>query len=183
MLLIQLLKILFSALIIRHIIRWVSYHIHHHNKKARVFHGNCRMPFDVEFALIYGINALTKTRFKVIDLSYRKTLLQWKLLLNEIYPHDNLYFTRQPRLNRNPILTTLPSHTHTNLKSHSRNLGVTTGKRKPFPALKTGNQNPNYFTLQSHTNTNPNLAGGRANARSRGGCILKISQNPIPFPK
>lgn len=119
MLLIHLLKILFCLLITRHIIRWVSYHIHHRNKKARVFHGNTRMPFHVEFALMYGVNALTKIRFKIKDLSYRKSLEEWRQLLNTIYPPDNLTITHQ---------------SHPNITG---DLGVTNGNRKQkrFPFL------------------------------------------------
>jgi hypothetical protein len=129
MLLITLLKILFSVLVTRHTIKWVSYHIHHRNKKARIFHGNCRMPKEVMFALMYGINAKAKNRFKIKDLSYRKTLAEWKRLLNSIYPSDS-------KIN-------IPSYMHTNLKSPSGDLGVTIGnrKRKLFPQFKTGNNN------------------------------------------
>jgi hypothetical protein len=56
MFLIHLLKILFWVLIVRHAIRWVSYHINNKNKKARIFHGNCRMPKEVALALTELMN-------------------------------------------------------------------------------------------------------------------------------
>jgi hypothetical protein len=87
MLLIHLLKILFGVLMVRHSIKWVSYHIYHKNKKARVFHGNCRMPKDVWFALMYGINKKFKRRTK--DLSYRKSLEEWMQIINANYPTLN----------------------------------------------------------------------------------------------
>ncbi len=108
--LILLLKILLLVLVIRYIIRWVSYHWHHRNKKTRVFHGNCRMPFDVEFALMYGLKPKTKFRYR--DLSHRKSLVEWMCILNSLYPPDKLTITR-------------PSHY--NLKSPSRDLGVKHG--------------------------------------------------------
>jgi hypothetical protein len=166
MFLVHLIEILFCVLITRHSIRWVSYHLRHRNKKARVFRGNCRMPKEVMLALLYGIKP--KSRFKVKDLSYRKSLAEWKQLLNTIYPPDNLNIIHQP--NSNPINLTLPSHPNTSsnlinltLPSHTNtnpnlinltlqphpnpnltgDLGVINGNRKqfPFPQLKTGNNN------------------------------------------
>ncbi len=174
MLLFNLIKIIFLLWVIRHIIKWVRYHIHHRNKKTRVFHGNCRMPFDVEFALMYGINALTKTRFKGKDLSYRKSLVQWWLVINSNYPDDSK--VNSPP--RNHINSTLVN-----------------GNRKQFPQLKTRNNN-------SSQNVIPLLLSrrGQSYAGSWGGfCTLnktcdintkiisfnnlKIPQNTIPFPK
>jgi hypothetical protein len=177
MLLIHLLKILFCLLITRHIIKWVSYHIHHHNKKERVFHGNCRMPFDVEFALMYGINALTKTRFKVKDLSYRKNLVEWMCILNSLYPPDSK--------------SNIPSH-RTNLKSPLGDLGVTNRKRKPFPfpKIKPGNNNfiqikkiCNVFTAKSCAKNNGVVSSFLFSTKIVSINNLKIPQNPIPFPK
>jgi hypothetical protein len=215
MFLILILKILFPVLIAWYLTLCVSYHIRHHNKKARVFHGNCRMPYDVEFALMYGIKP--KTRFKVIDWSYRKSLPEWKRFLNTIYPPDDLniipqpnsinptlqshpnsnsnlttlpshanpnqnYFTLPPHPNSNSNLTTLPSHPHPNPNP----IGVTNWKRKPFPALKTGNHNPIYFTQPSHPHSNSNLTTLPPHPHSNSnltGYNLKISQTTIPFPK
>jgi hypothetical protein len=181
MLLIHILKILFCVLIIRHSIRWVSYHIHHRNNKARVFHGNTRMPMDVELALMYGIYAKTKNRFKFKDLSYRKSLAEWKQLLNTWYPPDNLNSAHQSN----------PSS------------GLVNGNQEQFPQIKNKNPNSIKITNPSHPNPVPLLflGGDKAYAGSRGGqCftihkisgvnnksekfkILKISQNPIPFSK
>jgi hypothetical protein len=181
----HLIYILLLLLVIRHTTRWVSYHIHHCNKKARVFHGNCRMPKGVEFALMYGINAKAKKRFKIKDVSYRKSLAEWMQLINTIYPPNS-------KIN-------IPSYIHTNLKSPSGDLGVTTGNRKqfPFPKLKTGNNNfsgifiPLLFsrrglsykrsrggynlTLHKTSNSNAKIISFNNN--------LKIYQNVIPFPK
>jgi hypothetical protein len=139
------------------------------------------MPFDVEFALMYGIQP--KTKFHIKDTSYRKSLAQWRQLLNTIYPEDDLNFTHPPHPNTNPNST--------------GDLGMTIGnrKRKPFPQFKAGNNNfirtfiPLLFSRR-----------GQSNAGSRGGLCtlnktrdvnskilnlnnLKISQNAIPFPK
>jgi hypothetical protein len=173
MLLIHLLKILFLILVIRHTIKWVSYHINHKNKKARVFHGNTRMPFDVEFALMYGIKP--KTRFKVKDLSYRKNLVEWMCILNSLYPPDNLTNTHQPHTNPHPNL-----------------FGVAIGNRKqfPFPQLKTGNNNfirvkkiYNVITAKPCAKNNNVVSSFLINTKIINFNNLKIPQNVIPCPK
>ncbi len=170
MFLILLIKIIFLILIIRYSIRWVSYHINHKNKKAKVFHGNTRMPFHVEFALMYGINAKTKTRFKIKDLSYRKNLVEWMCILNSLYPPDNLNFTRPSRINANSV----------------------DRKRKtfPFPKIKTGNNNfipikkiCNVFTAKLCAKNNGVVSSFLFSTKIAGINNLKIPQNPIPFPK
>ncbi len=175
MLLILLLKILFCLLVTRYVIKWVSYHINHKNKKARVFHGNTRMPFDVEFALMYGLKPKTKFRYK--DLSYRKNLVEWWCILNSLYPPDNL--------------NNKPSH-HTNIKSPLGDLGVTNGnrKRKPFPKLKTGNNTfnrikkiYNVFSAKPCAKNNNVVSSFLINTKINNFNNLKISQNAIPFPK
>ncbi len=205
MLLIHLLKILFFVLVTRHIIKWVSYHLHSHNKKARVFHGNCRMPFDVEFAFMYGINALTKTRFKVKDLSYRKNLVEWWCILNSLYPPDSESNATPPphaNLNPNPIpLLFLGGD-----KAHARSRGgpctlnktsnsnsslvIGNRERKPFPQLKTGNNTfnrikkiHNVFSAKPSAKNNNVISSFLINAKIINFKNLKIPQNPIPFPK
>jgi hypothetical protein len=177
MLLIHLLKILFWILIIRHSIRWVSYHIHHHNKKERIYHGNTRMPKDVMLALLYGINGKPKIRFK--DLSYRKSLAEWWQLINNIYPPDNeLTITSQTHAN-SKLVTPASRDSTTQIQSNGN---FKNGNRKqfPFPQLKNTNPAPLLFFL----------GGDKAYVGSRGGqcltlhntsCItnLKNSENPI----
>jgi hypothetical protein len=183
MLLIYLLKILFWVLIIRHTIKWVSYHLHHHNKKTRVFHGNTRMPKELEFALMFGLFAKRKKRFK--DLSYRKTPAEWMQLINANYPPDNLNIIPQP--NSNPINLTLQSHANPN-SNLIGDLGVTIGNQKqfPFPNLKTGNNNFtkikkefNVFTAKPCAKNNRVVSSFLFNTKIAGIKNLKNSQNPI----
>jgi hypothetical protein len=148
----------------------VSYHIHHKNKKAKVFHGNCRMPFDVEFALMYGINAKTKISYK--DISYRKNLVEWMCILNSLYPPDNLTITH-------------PSHPNSN-----SNLAVGNPKRKPFPQFKTGNNNfthikkaYNVTTAKLCAKNNNVVSSFLISTKIINFNNLKIPQNAIPFPK
>jgi hypothetical protein len=195
MFLIHLLKILFWLLVIRHTIKWVSYHIHHHNKKTRVFHGNCKTPEEVEFALMYGINAKTKTRFKFKDLSYRKTLAEWKQLLNSIYPPDNLTITLPPHTNPNPapLLFLGGDKAHTRSRgghylalyktsNTNSNLAIRNRKRKQFPQLKTRNNN---FISHSQPFAKNNSVSSATSFNTKIIKInnLKISQNAIPFTK
>jgi hypothetical protein len=166
--------------------------MHSHNKKTRVFHGNCRMPKELEFALLYGIRPKIKIRYK--DLSYRKSLAQWWQLLKSNYPSgdESLKPAR------------LPADQQTNLLANGSivKLGLiemANWKRKPFPQFKTGNNN---FIRLLHPGTAPLLflGEGKANAGSRGGLCnlnktydvntkiisfnnLKISQNALPFTK
>ncbi len=168
MLLFHLIKIILCVLVIRHTIKWVSYHINHKNKKARVFHGNCRMPIDVELALLYGIKP--KTKFCGKDLSYRKNLVEWMCILNSLYPPDNLNFTR-------------PSRVNANLVDKKR-------KQFPFPQLKTGNNNfirvkkiYNVFSAKPCAKNNNVVSSFLINTKIINFNNLKIPQNPIPFPK
>jgi hypothetical protein len=181
MLLVHLIEILLWVLIIRHAIRWVSYHINHKNKKARVFRGNCRMPFDVAFALLYGINAKRKKRVK--DLSYRKSLAEWMQLINANYPPDN-DFTLQPHPNTNPNLITPKGDFSLKWFSNGNR------KRKQFPELKTGNNKfsrikkmHNVFTAKLCAKNNGVVSSLLANTKIAGINNLKNSQNPIPFTK
>jgi hypothetical protein len=150
--------------------KWVSYHWHHRNKKARVFHGNTRMPMDVELALVYGINALTKTCFKIKDLSYRKNLVEWMCILNSLYPPDNLNFTRPLRVNAN----------------------LADRKRKPFlfPQSETGKDN--YIFIKKpysllipklFAKNNSVIPANSLNTKIISLKNLKIPQNVIPFPE
>jgi hypothetical protein len=168
MLLILLIKIILCTLVIRHIIRWVSYHINHKNKTARVFLGNCRMPVDVELALLYGIYAKTKICFK--DLSYRKNLVEWMCILNSLYPPDNLNFTRPLRVNAN----------------------LADRKRKPFlfPQSETGKDN--YIFIKKpysllipklFAKNNSVIPANSLNTKIISLKNLKIPQNVIPFPE
>jgi hypothetical protein len=144
MLLIHLLKILFSVLIIRHFIRWVSYHIHHHNKKERIYHGNTRMPKDVMLALLYGINGKPKIRFK--DLSYRKSLAEWWQLINSIYPPDNeLSITSQTHTNSNLDPPKLPA----SITPMRSKMDFKNGNRKQFPFLHSKNISFNTNVISS----------------------------------
>jgi hypothetical protein len=149
---------------IRHTIRWVSYHINHNNKKARVFHGNCRMPFDVEFALMYGIK--TKTRFKVIDLSYRKNLAEWMCILNSLYPPDyessGNDFTLQPHLNSS-------SNNVKRLLHPNPAPLLSLGGDKAFAGSRGG-----FYILNKTRVINTKIISINN---------LKNSQNPVPFTK
>jgi hypothetical protein len=128
----------------------------------------------VEFALMYGIYAKARGHFKVIDLSYRKSLKEWMRLVNSHYPHDS-------KINSSP---------GTNRDSNLVNGNM---KQVPFPKLKTGNNN----SIQTFIPTP--FFKGQSYAGSRGGfstlnktCSdnyktgnfknLKIPQNTIPFP-
>jgi hypothetical protein len=181
MLLIHILKILFWILIIRHSIRWVSYHIHHRNNKARVFHGNTRMPMDVELALMNGIYAKTKTRFKFKDLSYRKSLVEWMCILNSLYPPDNLTVTRPPYTN---LVTPKSPKGDFSLEL------FTIGNRKPFPQLETRKdgliviKKPCNLLIPKPFAKNNSVSS----ATSRHTKILKINnlkilKSTIPFPE
>ncbi len=202
MFLILLLKILFSVLIVRHSIRWVSYYINHKNKKARVFHGNCRMPFDVAFALMYGINAKTKTRFKVKDLSYRKNLVEWMCILNSLYPPDNLTITPPPHSNPNPTPLLFLGGDKAHARSRggpctlnktsntNSNLAIGNRKRKPFPQFKPGNNNfirikkiYNVISVKPCPKNNGVVSSFLFSTKIAGINNLKIPQNPTPSPK
>ncbi len=176
MLLIHLLKILFCLLLTRYVVKWVSYHWHHRNKKARVFHGNCRLPMGIELALLYGLKSKTKIRYK--DLSYRKNLVEWWCILNSLYPPDNLIITPPSHANSNSNLT--------------GDLGVTIGnrKRKPFPQFKTGNTNfirikkiYNVITAKLCAKNNNVVSSFLLNTKIINFNNLKIPKNAIPFPK
>jgi hypothetical protein len=135
MILIILLKILFYILAIREAIAIVSRYYNSGAKKARVFHGNCRMPKDVLFALMYGLK--TKTKFPSKDLSYKKSLAQWWQLINANYPVENKLMPERTI----PVRLENILSGYSDLKSPSGDLGVNNGNRKPFPKLKTGNTN------------------------------------------
>jgi hypothetical protein len=128
------------------------------------------MPFDVEFAYMYGINALTKTRFKFKDLSYRKNLVEWMCILNSSYPPDNLNFT-------------LPSRANANLVDRKR-------KRFPFPQLET-RKDDLIVIKKTYNLLNPKSFAKNNSVISANSCItkiislknLKISRNLIPSPK
>ncbi len=182
MLLIHLLKILFWILIIRHSIRWVSYHIHH-NKKARVFHGNCRMPFDVEFALLYGLKQKTKIRYK--DLSYRKNMVEWMCILNSLYPPDKLNFTLQSHPNPHLVIPKSPKGDFSLELS-----AIGNRKRKPFPQFKTGNNNfirvkkiHNVITAEPCAKNNNVVSSFLINTKIIKTNNLKILKNIVPSPK
>ncbi len=180
----HLVYILLWLVAIRYCIKWVSYHINHKNKKTRVFHGNTRMPFDVEFALMYGINAKTKTRFKFKDLSYRKNLVEWMCILDSLYPPDNkLNSTPPSHANPNPNLITPPSRVNANLVDRKR-------KPFPFPQFKTGDNNfirikkiYNVITAKPCAKNNNVVSSFLINTKIINLNNLKIPQNPIPFPK
>jgi hypothetical protein len=179
MLLIYLLKILFWLLVIRYTIKWVSYHIHHHNKKSRVFHGNCRMPKEIMLALMYGIK--TKNRFKFKDLSYRKSLAEWMQLINTCYPPDNLNIKPPPH--PKPTLVTPKSPKGGFSLALFTNVNM---KQFPFSQFKTGNNNFikikkefNVFTAKPCVKNNGVVSSLLINTKIVGIKNLKNSQNPI----
>jgi hypothetical protein len=135
------------------------------------------MPMDVEIALMYGIKAVTKTRFKFKDLSYRKSLAEWMCLLNSLYPPDS-------ELN-------IPSH-YTDLKSPLGDLGVTNRKLKPFPFPQLETRKGDLMVIKKPYNllipkpfakNNSVISSVSLNAKIIKINNLKISQNTIPFPK
>lgn len=129
MFLAHLIEILFCVLITGHVIRCITYHLRYSNKKARVFSGNSQIPKEVMLALMYGVK--TKARFKFKDLSYRKSLAEWKRWLNDKYPSDiNLSF--QPHSN---IVNPKSSEGDLSLECFSK----ADRKQFPFPKSKTGN--------------------------------------------
>jgi hypothetical protein len=136
------------------------------------------MPFDVEFALIYGLKSKTKIRYK--DLSYRKNLVEWMRILNSLYPPDHLTITHQPHAN----LVTPKGDFSLGLSA------IGNRKRKPFPQFKTGNNNfirvkkiYNVFSAKPCAKNNKVVSSFLINTKIIRFNNLKIRQNAIPFPK